>query len=102
MNRSDLRAATLCKAGFHRDLECANFCSACGKQLNQHAHKAYLVLLRDGRRLLTTAVSKKHAFRNVTTGDPDFTSQEPLIASCEVKKVIEVKSTRYSDLALKY
>ncbi|CCN40121.1 hypothetical protein VIBNIFTn2_120103 [Vibrio nigripulchritudo FTn2] len=100
MNLNNITAKIPCRIGIHQHSGDANFCTDCGVQLKNVTYKSYLVILRDKRKLLTSALSERHALLNVTLGDPDFPEEEPSIHPCEIKKVIEVKSTRFSDLAL--
>lgn len=59
-----------CPLGKHIDQrENANFCSACGHQLNPSAHSDYLVTLSDGTQLTVNAINIKHAKSLVVYGN---------------------------------
>ncbi|MBD0788121.1 hypothetical protein HUO09_17340 [Vibrio sp. Y2-5] len=59
-----------CTTGKHWDKNgTANFCGACGKQINPDAYSDYLVTLQDGTEKTVTAVSPTHAQSLVIYGD---------------------------------
>ncbi|MBF4374514.1 hypothetical protein [Vibrio anguillarum] len=59
-----------CPFGKHIDpVGKANFCGACGQQLNPDAYSQYKVALKDGSEILVMAVNENHAASLVIYGE---------------------------------
>lgn len=88
-----------CPFGKHVDVGKANFCCACGHQLNHDAYKPYEVELYNGSKFKVKAVNPKHAqniiVHNKTEAITESTGASlanTKISPCNIKSVERLES----------